>query len=94
MVWDSDVRGFGVKVTPKGTKSYFVYYRTASGQQRRPSIGKHGQLTVDQARKIAQQWLAEVALGKDVSAVKQSNRKAETIKGSGKALHHRLCGNS
>nr|WP_321482174.1 tyrosine-type recombinase/integrase [uncultured Cohaesibacter sp.] len=79
VIWDSDVRGFGVKVTPKGTKSYFVYYRTASGQQRRPSIGKHGQITVDQARKIAQQWLAEVALGKDVSAVKQSNRKAETI---------------
>ena len=79
VVWDSDVRGFGVKITPKGTKSYFVYYRTASGKQRRPSIGKHGQLTVDQARKIAQQWLAEVALGKDVSAVKQSNRKAETI---------------
>ncbi len=24
VVWDSDVRGFGVKVTPKGTKSYFV----------------------------------------------------------------------
>ena len=79
IVWDSEVRGFGVKVTPKGTKSYFVYYRTASGQQRRPSIGKHGALTVDQARQIAKQWLAEVALGKDVSATKQSNRKAQSI---------------
>ncbi|MCT4656014.1 MAG: site-specific integrase [Cohaesibacter sp.] len=79
IVWDSEVRGFGVKITPKGTLSYFVYYRTASGQQRRPSIGKHGALTVDQARQIARKMLAEVALGKDVSAIKQSNRKAETV---------------
>ncbi|WP_424982060.1 tyrosine-type recombinase/integrase [Maritalea sp. S77] len=77
--WDSEVKGFGVKVSEKGTKSYFVYYRTTSGQQRRPSIGRHGTFTVEQARKIARQWLAEVALGKDISAIRQNDRQAETV---------------
>jgi integrase len=79
IVWDSEVRGFGVKVTPKGRRSYFVYYRTPTGQQRRPTIGIHGQLTPDQARRTAREWLADAARGVDVSADRQAGRKAETV---------------
>ncbi len=80
IVWDTDLKGFGVKVTPKGQKTYFIYYRTFSGQQRRPSIGKHGKLTADEARKIARQWLADATGGGDVSGERQKIRKALTIK--------------
>ncbi len=79
ILWDSDVKGFGLKVTPAGRRVYFLYYRTSAGQQRRPSIGLHGELTVDQARQIAKQWLAEVALGGDVGGDRIAARNAETV---------------
>lgn len=60
---DSEVRGFGCKITPARRRVYFLYYRTASGQRRRPTIGYHGAITVDQARAIARQWLASVYRG-------------------------------
>ena len=61
ILWDGDLKGFGLKVTPTGRRVYFLYYRTKAGQQRRPTIGLHGELTVDQARRIAKQWMAEAA---------------------------------
>ncbi|WP_111435154.1 site-specific integrase [Rhodobium orientis] len=79
VIWDSVVTGFGLKVTPAGSKIYILYYRSESGRQRRPSIGKHGAFTVDQARQTARKWLNEIASGKDVSAERQSNRRAETV---------------
>ena len=47
VLWDNVVTGFGLKVTPTGSKTYILYYRSESGRQRRPTIGKHGPLTVD-----------------------------------------------
>jgi integrase len=79
IVWDTDLKGFGLKITPLGRRSYFLYYRTRSGQQRRPNIGLHGALTCDEARQIARKWLAEVATGTDVSAERQANRRSATI---------------
>ena len=79
ILWDSDVKGFGLKVTPAGRRVYFLYYRTKAGQQRRPTIGLHGELTVDQARQIAKQWIAEAALGGDVSRDRRAARNAETV---------------
>jgi len=79
IVWDSEVPGFGVKVTPSGKRIYFVYYRTSSGQQRRPKVGDHGPLTVDQARQIARQWLAKSAVGEDVSQQRQTDRASGTV---------------
>ena len=61
IVWDTELRGFGCKVTPKGRRSYLLYYRTAEGQQRKPALGTHGTLTCEQARDIARSMLADVA---------------------------------
>lgn len=79
VVWDSEVKGFGLKVTPSGSKSYLLYYRTRSQQQRKPKIGNHGSVTVDQARQIAKTWLAESALGGDVSGDRKADRTAQTV---------------
>jgi hypothetical protein len=64
-VWDSDVRGFGLRVKPSGRKSYFVRYRSPSGRERRITLGQHGRITPDQARKLAQQVFGRVAAGED-----------------------------
>ena len=79
MIWDTEISGFGLKITPKGSKTYLLYYRTSVGKQRKPTIGKHGNLTVDQARKIAKQWSAQVAMGIDISGQRQLDRTAETV---------------
>lgn len=79
IVWDSEVAGFGVKVTPLGKRAYFCYFRTLAGQQRRPSIGPHGVLTCDEARGIAKDMLAEVRKGGDPSLARQEKRQAPTL---------------
>jgi integrase len=79
IVWDTELKGFGLKVTPTGRRSYFLYYRTQSGEQRRPTIGPHGAITPDEARQIARKWLVDVANGRDVSAQRKADRAAETV---------------
>ncbi len=50
LVWDDTLRGFGVKVTPKGARVYLLQY-SFGGRSRRVTIGRHGDLTVEQARR-------------------------------------------
>ena len=79
VVWDTDLKGFGLKVTPTGRKVYFLYYRTSGGKQRRPTIGRHGEVTAEQARAIARKWAADAALGGDISGKRQADRKASIV---------------
>lgn len=71
---DSEVPGFGLKVTPKGRRSFFLYYRTVDHTQRRPFIGTFPTMRPEQARSIAKEWLAEVRRGGDPSADRQLRR--------------------
>ncbi len=61
---DSVLKGFGLRVTAKGAKSFVVETRV-SGRVRRKTLGRYGPMTVEQARKQAQQFLGEVASGAD-----------------------------
>lgn len=70
-IWDTDVAGFGLKVTPAGGKTYVFQYRIARPGEasrtapKRYTIGKHGKLTPDQARKRAKELAAMVEMGTD-----------------------------
>ena len=75
ILWDSELKGFMCKITPKNKKVYFLYYRTKGGRQRKPKIGAHGEITCEQARKIAKTWLFEVAQGKDPSVERKTMTK-------------------
>src|SRR3546814_7459076 len=57
-----------------------LQYRTNAGERRKPALGQFGELTVEQARFMAQEWLAEVRKGGDPSAAKNAARKAPTMK--------------
>lgn len=80
LVWDCDMRGFGMRVYPSGKKAYLVQYR-AGRRTRRITMGQHGVLTAEEARKRAKQLLGEVAHGSDPSAEKQDKRRAPTVAG-------------
>jgi integrase len=71
-VWDKELKGFGVQVNPKGTKSFVVQYRVKTGGNRRTVIGRFGLMTVEEARKIAFAKLAMASKGIDPAEEDQS----------------------
>ncbi len=77
---DTIVPGFLCKVTPVGRKVFMIQYRTNTGDRRKPSIGRYGELTVEQARSIGRDWLAEVRRGNGPSAAKLAARQALSVK--------------
>ena len=77
---DTVIPGFLLKVTPTGRKIFMLAYVANNGQRRKPAIGQFGEITVEQARSIAQDWLADVRKGKDPSAEKSAARQAATVK--------------
>ena len=77
---DTLVPGFLCKITPAGRKVFMLQYRTNAGERRKPALGLYGELTVEQARSLAQEWLAEVRRGGDPSAAKAAARSAPTVK--------------
>lgn len=66
--WDTEVKGFGLRVTPSGKITYIVQGRV-NGSSPRISIGPHGVFTVDQAREVAREHLRSMRMGIDPRAV-------------------------
>lgn len=79
-VWCGELKGFGVFVLPSGTRTYFVDYRNANNVRRRMKLGRHGQITAEQARTLAIQALADVSKGNDPLEDRNSARKAISVK--------------
>jgi integrase len=77
---DTVVSGFLCKITPAGRKVFMLQYRTNTGERRKPALGVFGELTVEQARALAQEWLAEVRKGGDPSATRKAARQTATMK--------------
>ena len=67
LVWDSELKGFGVRIFPTGRRTYFVQYRNPFGSTRRKKIGVHGVITAELARDEAKGLLGSIAKGKDPS---------------------------
>jgi integrase len=67
-IWDSELRGFGVRASPSGVASYFLKYRTKAGRQRWDGIARTNEIAPEEARKIARGILAAVARGEDPGA--------------------------
>jgi hypothetical protein len=77
--WDSEVVGFGIKVSVGGHKSYVLQYRH-EGRSRRYTIGPHGApWTPDTARTEAKKLLGAVASGVDVQGEKIERRSGLTV---------------
>jgi hypothetical protein len=55
--------GFGIRVSPKGKKTWFVMYRIA-GIRRRHTFGRYPEVTLESARKKARKVLSDVSDGK------------------------------
>lgn len=78
-VWDSEMRGFGVRVKPSGAKTFLIQYRNIEGRTRRLVLGQFGVLTPEIARGLARTKLAAVAEGADPSAERHAIRNGMTV---------------
>lgn len=82
IVWDSEAKGFGVRVNPTGKKTFLVKYRVGGGRGatvRKPTIGDFGVFTVEKARKMATDWLYEARHGRDPSQERKDAAEAPTL---------------
>jgi integrase len=69
--WDKSTPGFGIRVSPKGKKTWFVMYRLA-GIRRRYKFGRYPEIALESARKKARKALSDVSEGKDPSQEKKA----------------------
>jgi integrase len=79
-IWCSELKGFGVFVHPSGSRTYFVDYRNRDGVRKRMTIGRHGKITAEQARKLAIATLGATVKGEDPAEERVQRRKALTVK--------------
>src|SRR5438874_1263185 len=83
VLWDTEVRGFGVRARSGSAKSYILHYRAGTGRGaalRKLTIGKHGSpWTPEAARAESKRLLGEVAAGRDPAMTRREDRKALTL---------------
>jgi len=78
LYWDSELAAFGLRVHPSGSKSYFVDYY-ANGKRGRMSLGAHGVLTCDEARRRAREILVGAEKGQNPLEEKRAARRTMTL---------------
>lgn len=82
IVWDTELKGFGVVVQTSGLKSYIVRYRIGGGRSgtlKQMVLGRHGALTPDEARVVGRKALAAVAHGQDPAGLRIEARGAPAL---------------
>jgi integrase len=78
-LWCDELKGFGVKVTRSGTKTFVLQYRNSENRSRRMVLGRYGAFSVEDARRWAMEKMVEVYKGDDPLQEKQSKREGLTV---------------
>jgi len=80
-VYDERLPGLGMRVSPGGAKTWFVFYRGADGRNRRLGLGRYDKgVTVENARRDAKARLSEAANGADPAAERRAATFSELEK--------------
>ena len=75
--WDEDLGGFGLRISPHGTRTYFLQARTKNGRGIKVTLGRASRITAEQAREAARRHLAALDLGRDPAAELKAARRTE-----------------
>ena len=76
MLWDRDIKGFGVRVHPSGRKVYLVKYRHR-GRVVKKTIGPHGAIPPAAARACAAEIITAAKTGRDLTGRDLQARKTK-----------------
>jgi len=76
-LWDNELKGFGAKAAASGTCSYVLQYRLGGRgtQAKRITLGRHGKLTTEEARRLAKAELGKISNGIDVAEHRKEKRE-------------------
>ena len=82
-LWDTELKGFGVRVQQGNSKAYVLQYRAGSGRGaplRKLTIGRHGSpWTAETARSEAKRLLGMIESGADPAADRGARAAAPTV---------------
>jgi integrase len=79
-VYDSKLSGLGLSYSNGGARTFFVFWRDATGTNRRTSIGRYDQgVSVNEARSRARAKLAEIAKELKAGINRPTERQAPTM---------------
>src|ERR1035441_5598743 len=78
VTWDTEIPGFGARITSAGVVSFVLGYRM-HGRQRRCTIGRHPELTTTAAREEALDLLKRIRKGHDPLDERQQSRTEPTL---------------
>lgn len=78
-VFDDKIRGFFMEVRSTGTVTFYIRYQDQRCRQREVRLGRLGDITLDQARKRAQELRAEAALGGDPAGERDKLKGVSTF---------------
>ncbi|AKM09320.1 tyrosine-type recombinase/integrase [Croceicoccus naphthovorans] len=79
ITYDTEVRGFGVRTTAAGARSFVLNYRTRSGRERRITIGGFPDWKTTVAREEAKELKRRIDVGDDPMAEVDAERAAKTV---------------
>jgi integrase len=77
LVWDTELRGFGVRIAPGGMRSY-IMQRRVGNKERRVTLGRHGEITAENARRKALGMAAQFSEGFDPVKERQKKEARDT----------------
>jgi integrase len=78
ITYDTDVKGFGVRITAAGARAFILNYR-AGGVERRITIGSYPDWSIAAARDRARELKREVDRGNDPMGERHDDRAAPTV---------------
>ncbi len=78
IVWDDDIKGFGVRVHPTGRKVYIVKYRH-EGRSVKVTIGPHGPIAPAAARARAAEIVTLAKTGRDIMGKTPRPQESATV---------------
>lgn len=81
IVRDTETRGFGIRITSSGVRSFFVE-RQVNGRNVRATVGRYGELSLVEARKLAEGMLRAMSEGSDPVQERRAARAAQADRGT------------
>tara|TARA_R100000781_G_scaffold62190_1_gene39537 strand:+ start:178 stop:1437 length:1260 start_codon:yes stop_codon:yes gene_type:complete len=78
-IYDTQVEGFFIRITPKGTKTWKLRYKTKEGVDTEYTIGTFPRIRTQLARQEARKKLAESTLGVNINQQKKQLRDNQSL---------------